>query len=40
MVEMHEPETKFNLESPGGLVKVKAPYIYTRTVSSYVVAAH
>ena len=24
MVEMKEPETKFNLESPGGLVKVKA----------------
>ena len=40
MVQMHEPETKFNLESPGGLVKVKALYIYIRTVSSYVVAAH
>lgn len=24
MVEMQEPETCFNLESPGGLVKVKA----------------
>ena len=34
MVEMHEPETKFNLESPGGLVKVKAQCIYIRTVSS------
>ena len=24
MIEMQEPETCFNLESPGGLVKVKA----------------